>query len=483
MTALHYLRAPRLAILALLGLAFSLMLASPPEDVKATPTHIGFPNSIAAVGDSISQAFLTSGAIVDAPANSWSTGTSAAVNSHYSRILAANPAINGKNFNYAVSGTKMADLNAQMINVDLQNVEYVTVLMGSNDICAANSEAAMTPVATFRAQLETAMATLTAGSPDARIFVASLPDLYRLWFIFKDDPTATNAWSAVGYCSPMLANATSTAPTDQTRRANVRQREIDYNTQLQEVCAVYLHCRFDNNAVFNDQFGVGDVSHVDYFHPSVAGQARLATVSYAATFDFTDATAPITALTNASISGGFNLTLAATDNVSVAGIEYKTPAGTWTRYTGPVTINSGTPVISYRAVDINGNLEASHGAGVVTSNNDDALGTTTGTLSYLLKHAETEPTVIYFAFGPTNIISTSSKLPDVPPGTKLDGGACNGSLGAILSYSGTLPGVDGLTLTGNVTLKSLKIAKFTGRQVINNTGTGNQLSCVIASKT
>ena len=65
----------------------------------------------------------------------------------------------------------------------------------------------------------------------------------------------------------MLAYPFSNLPGDVARRARVRQRNIDYNTQLAQVCASYTQCRFDNNAVFNTAFVRSDVTTRDYFHP------------------------------------------------------------------------------------------------------------------------------------------------------------------------------------------------------------------------
>jgi lysophospholipase L1-like esterase len=246
-----------------------------------------YPSSMASTGDSITRAFNDCFfPFVDCPSASWSTGTNTTVNSHYRRILAANPAIAGRNYNFAVTGADMADLNGQAQRVVTQSVEYVTILMGANDVCAS-SEAGMTPVATFRAQFQQAMTTLTTGLPGARVFVASIPDVHRLWAIYRDSFAARTVWTLAGICQSMLANAGSNAPADVARRERVRQRNIDYNTQLAEVCAVYFLCRFDANAVFNTQFVRSDVSSRDYFHPSVAGQARLASVTWAATFAFT----------------------------------------------------------------------------------------------------------------------------------------------------------------------------------------------------
>jgi lysophospholipase L1-like esterase len=240
-----------------------------------------YPNSMASLGDSITRAFNTSWfPFIDAPANSWSTGTSATVNSLYLRIRALNPNINGKNYNYAVSGAKMVDLAGQVAKVPT-NIEYVTILMGANDVCTS-SEGSMTAVATFRSQFQSALTSLTARAPNARIFVVSIPDIYRLWDLFKNNSSARSRWATYRICQSMLANPTSTAQADVDRRARVRQRNIDFNTQLAEVCALYPKCRFDGNVAFYTAFVASDVSSRDYFHPSLAGQAKLALVAWGA---------------------------------------------------------------------------------------------------------------------------------------------------------------------------------------------------------
>ena len=71
------------------------------------------PNSIASMGDSISRGFNACGWYVDCPSRSFSTGDDTAVNSHYLRIRAVNPAINGRNHNDGRSGAKSADMAGQ----------------------------------------------------------------------------------------------------------------------------------------------------------------------------------------------------------------------------------------------------------------------------------------------------------------------------------------------------------------------------------
>jgi len=67
--------------------------------------------------------------------------------------------------------------------------------------------------------------------------------------------------------------------TDDVRQA-VLAREQAFNQALADVCSQYPMCRFDNDAVFNYPFSANDVSKLDYFHPSLSGQAALASVTW-----------------------------------------------------------------------------------------------------------------------------------------------------------------------------------------------------------
>jgi PKD repeat protein len=273
---------------------------------------------MAAVGDSITQAASSAGSLgVDAPQNSWATGTSSTVNSHYLRLLALGAQISETTDNLSVSGAKMADLSAQMQNAVGLQPDYLTVLIGGNDLCT-DTVGEMTSVATFRAQFEAAMATLTSGSPDTHVYVVSIPDVYQLWNLFKGDFWARFIWSVGDVCQSLLANPTSTQQVDVQRRAQVRQRNIDYNTQLADVCAAYVsRCLFDNNAVFNTQFAKSDVSG-DYFHPSVAGQAKLAAVTWTAGYTWTASPpsneAPTAAFTSSCVDLSCTFTDTSTDS-------------------------------------------------------------------------------------------------------------------------------------------------------------------------
>jgi lysophospholipase L1-like esterase len=243
-----------------------------PAASAATP----FPTSIASIGDSITRATDVCCWYGDHPAQSWSTGGGSfdGISSHYERIRARQPAINGRNFNDARAGAEMEDAPGQAQVAVSQGARYVTVLMGGNDVCA-DSISEMTSVADFRAQFTTTMNILATGLPGSHVFVSSIPDVYQLWALFRNDPAAQFVWAVAGICQSML----SPFNTEQNRQT-VRARNQAFNQVLAEVCAQHLTCRFDDLAVFNYRFTRGDVTRLDYFHPSRTGQATLASITW-----------------------------------------------------------------------------------------------------------------------------------------------------------------------------------------------------------
>jgi lysophospholipase L1-like esterase len=256
----------------LLGLIVAVALQAP--SASATPP---LPNSMAAIGDSITRATDVCCWYGDHPRHSWSTGgwPFDSIRSHYERLRALNPSIAGRNFNDARAGARMRDAQGQAQVAVAQGAQYVTILMGGNDVCT-NSIATMTSVADFRAQFTAAMNVLATGLPaGSHVFVSSIPNVYRLWALFRSNPTAQFVWSIAQICQSML----SPANTEQDRQT-VLAREQAFNQVLAEVCAQYVMCRFDNFAVFNYPFAAAHVTRLDYFHPSLSGQAVLASVTW-----------------------------------------------------------------------------------------------------------------------------------------------------------------------------------------------------------
>jgi len=237
------------------------------------------PDSMAAIGDSITQAVDVCCFYGNWPSHSWSTGAASldGIASHYERIRAQNPAIRGHRWNNAVSGAQMADAPGQARTTVGQGAQYVTILMGANDLCGWGGT--LTPTATFRAQFAETLAILRTGLPASHVFVASIPNLYQLWSILRTDPVAQVVWQAAGICPSMLNFFNS--PAD---RQAVIDREHDLNDALRDVCATWSNCRFDNDRTYNFAFTRPMVSKLDYFHPSLSGQATLSALTWDASW-------------------------------------------------------------------------------------------------------------------------------------------------------------------------------------------------------
>ncbi|MFE2924036.1 SGNH/GDSL hydrolase family protein [Streptomyces goshikiensis] len=244
---------------------------------QAAPRWNTAPASIAAVGDSITRGFDACSVLADCPEVSWATGDDPEVDSLANRLLGAAEAPS-HSWNYAVTGSRMADLPAQLASAAAHKPDLVTVMVGSNDACRPLASS-MTPVADFRAGFEQALAGLRAASPRSQVYVSSVPDLQRLWEQGKDSPMVRQIWK-LGICQSMLADPLSAIAGSAARREQVRARVVEYNEVLREVCAKDELCRYDGGAVFQYPFAADQLSRWDWFHPGKDGQARLAELAH-----------------------------------------------------------------------------------------------------------------------------------------------------------------------------------------------------------
>lgn len=244
---------------------------------QSAPRWNTAPASVAAVGDSITRGFDACSVLADCPEASWATGDDPQVHSLAARLLgeAEAPA---RSWNYAVTGSRMADLPEQLASAAAHKPDLVTVMVGSNDACRPTASS-MTPIAAFRAGFEKALAGLRAASPASQVYVSSVPDLQRLWQQGKDDPMVRRIWK-LGICQSMLADPVSAATGATARREQVRARVVEYNEALREVCGKDPLCRYDGGAVFQYPFSAEQLSRWDWFHPGKDGQARLAELAH-----------------------------------------------------------------------------------------------------------------------------------------------------------------------------------------------------------
>jgi hypothetical protein len=264
-------RVARIVVVAvvLAGLVAQPAWAAPP-----------LPASMAAIGDSITRAYDVCCSYGDHPGQSWSTGYTSydGIASHYERIRQLNSAITGRGYNDAVTGAKMSAAPGQATQAVGQSARYVTILLGANDLCTS-SPSTMTSPEDFGAYFSQAMATLLAPGQNRYVFVSSIPNIYQLWQVLHGNSLARWAWANFHICQSMLG-ATRT----EAERQLVVDRERAFNRILADVCAQYPRCRWDGGAVYNYQFSASQVSSLDFFHPSLSGQAALARVTWGASW-------------------------------------------------------------------------------------------------------------------------------------------------------------------------------------------------------
>jgi len=257
----------------LLAVPLLLLLA-----IGLHPPAEAYPRSMAALGDSISRAFAVCCQSDEQPHRSWSTGTSRSggVNSHLQRLHALRPGITG--LNHAISGARVDDLPRQARAAVAQKAGYVTILIGANDLCASSASALTSPEA-FEADITSSLAVLQRDLPRSRVLLSSIPDLHHLWSVLQGTESAGRAWASANTCPSMLNGANTEA-----ERQLVVQRLQVFNEILAEACSRFANCRWDGGAVYGYKFSASDVSTLDFFHPSLGGQAALAELTWNASY-------------------------------------------------------------------------------------------------------------------------------------------------------------------------------------------------------
>lgn len=251
-----------------------VVLVTPSTAVAAIPSSA----RMVALGDSITRAAVADGTQNAQPQNSWSTGTSSSVNSHLRRLEAAGVDMSGGN--YAKGGERSVHLATQATNAVATRADYVTILIGGNDICFASTPSGTTTPDAFEANVKRALDIIKASNPDARVLLASAPSMMALYQVGRDNFTIRLRWSIIGICPVMLANPTDTSAAANARRAAVEARVDEYNRRLAKLAAERANVFYDNGAVHNTAFTASDLSLLDGFHPSLNGQNKIAKATW-----------------------------------------------------------------------------------------------------------------------------------------------------------------------------------------------------------
>lgn len=244
---------------------------------SAAPQKIPYPDSMAALGDSLTLAVTTPNGVAD----SWTTGTTPAVKSHYLRILAANPRIKGKAYNLAEGGASFHEDKAQAQKAIARHVEYITV-WGGEDWCGADDLSGLTK------DLRGLLAVLAGGKPQPRVLFVSLRNPATMFREIRAHRSAALRNFPTGVPITLCSLGVGAKPAQDSKPAAVAKAAASVarvNATIAHECARFSWCRFDGNAVYRMPLQFADLAS-DYDHMTQAGERHVAEVTWRATFPF-----------------------------------------------------------------------------------------------------------------------------------------------------------------------------------------------------
>jgi len=308
--------------LCLTLLLFSTTLTKAQSVDPGVPSEVGLPESMGAMGDSITAGFfanfsrrnanlawvetwfivrsLTAGALfqldgLERKDLSWSVGhnKTGQVLSHARRLAALDPSHELKVYNAAVSGDEVNDvLTAQLPRLNQfarsklgqEYPDFVTIFIGANDVCADSMEGT-TSVQDFYNRLDRIVGEIVSKSPRSRVLVSGLPDIEslrrvahgaRLWG-WGPLKTCDDVWNLAKVCP------TLTTISDPVVREQVKQRVDDYNLAMQDVVERHNATAGDRIHFVADTFAIPfnkDHLSMDCFHPNASGQNLISEVTF-----------------------------------------------------------------------------------------------------------------------------------------------------------------------------------------------------------
>ena len=261
-----------LVALTMVSTAFAAPVLASDDDISTEQKHDFL---AASIGDSITAAMDAERPLANREIN-WSTGTRNAdkVNSHALRIRALMPDKKVATRNFAISGSKSPDVVRQASLLARSRPDYVTVLVGANDVCAWDEDH-LEQLERYERDIRKILNTLVDSNKDVKILVSAIPNMPLL----RDLGAANGCqatWNRFKIC-PALLGARRT----DEERAGFARRWEDANTVLERVSAEFpQNVRFANSAS-QPVFNMGHVSKIDCFHPNVNGQDFLAAMTWA----------------------------------------------------------------------------------------------------------------------------------------------------------------------------------------------------------
>lgn len=262
----------------LLVLALVVLALAPSSAGAAT-----VPSSIVVIGhgDALGYGSDPKHPYRDAPENSWATGTNPAVNSVYSRILAANAAARGHNVNLSRDDWAMDELASLAHRAVAKKPELVLLQLDGDVRCDGQDDSR---IADFRSKVDAALATISTGLPETRIFIVSPWGSFSSYAKYLQGLPLEARLKHAGKGPCQMVESPS-GRVVASHVAYIKKVVTGYEAQLAAACAKVTRCRYDGGAAQRLNVTAEDIT-VDQYHLSIQGQARLAAVEWAAMAGF-----------------------------------------------------------------------------------------------------------------------------------------------------------------------------------------------------
>lgn len=225
---------------------------------------------------------------------SWTTGLgSKKVLSHAGRLKRLNPAIQVTNFAEPsarverVRTVQLPQLKAWSLETYKQAYpDYLTVMVGANDLCADNLELA-TPIKNFLKSYQSILTEVLSSSPRSKVLVSALPPLSQLTnsgeaglFAFPGVNNCRNFWKVAPLCKSITHGSA-----DNTKK--VAQKVAAINIGLKGIAAK-LRKQYGDRVRFAEGLAFRDIKKedlsIDCFHPNANAQADIANVTWPASW-------------------------------------------------------------------------------------------------------------------------------------------------------------------------------------------------------
>ncbi len=211
--------------------------------------------TVGALGDSITTAF-NADRPGDNALHSWATGSDegAPEKSHFRRLAQLYPTLSVRSVNVAVAGSRAADLHGQVDRLVRETPDYVTLLIGANDLPQWLLGEAGTLLDLFVRNVREAAKRLIAANPRVMILLVAVPDQSLV----------------LQHVIPNIAQL------QRTYRTHWRR----LNQALAEIAAVAAaNVRYCSSPAATP-IPMTHLSALDRYHPSVAGQRALAAMTW-----------------------------------------------------------------------------------------------------------------------------------------------------------------------------------------------------------